>query len=192
MSPIDSLLERLYTDGLSHDAGDHERWNRCLNITPETGQFLDILVREAKPARILELGTSNGYSTIWLARAAKSVGTTIDTVDMLPSKTEAARQNLAEAGLLDVVTLHTATVDEFLASFDDQSADFIFLDSDRGQYVTWWPELLRVLKFGTLVVDNASSHPEEVAELRELIRERRNLDAVVLPIGKGELVVRMR
>ncbi|MEZ5941589.1 MAG: class I SAM-dependent methyltransferase [Planctomycetaceae bacterium] len=192
MSRINLLLERLYTNGLAHDAGDHERWDRCLNITPETGQFLDILVRETKPTRILELGTSNGYSTIWLARAAKSVGATIDTVDMLPSKTEAARKNLAEAGLLEVVTLHTATVNEFLASFADQSVDFIFLDSDRSQYVTWWPDLLRVLNFGTLIVDNASSHPEEVAELRELIRQRGDLDAVVLPIGKGELVVRAR
>ena len=189
---IDDLLERIYAAGQSNDATATDRARMMFNITPSTGRFLDILVGDAAPRRILEIGTSNGYSTIWLARAAGRVGATINTVDSNTEKHRAADRHLREAGLDGLVTLHTADAGVFLSACLPHSYDFVFLDSDRSRYVDWAPALLDVIDFGLLVVDNALSHPQEIAPFRQLIRSHADLDSVVLPIGKGQLVVRRR
>ncbi len=93
---IDHYLERLYADGRLSDASTPERSSKMLNITPSTGMFLDLLVTDSRPKRILELGTSNGYSTIGLARAAARVGAHIDTVESSLQKSQLAAQNLAD------------------------------------------------------------------------------------------------
>lgn len=67
--PLDSLLEELERFGQTHDAATSERPRRMLNITRDTGELLAVLVRATLARRVLEIGTSNGYSTLWLARA---------------------------------------------------------------------------------------------------------------------------
>jgi predicted O-methyltransferase YrrM len=184
------LLDRLHQQGSAHDARQPDRSDKRLNITPETGRFLDLLIGEAQPRRIIEVGTSNGYSTIWIARAARRVGATFESIDIIPQKTAAAVENLAEAGLLEYVLLRTVAGTDYLSACPDQFADFVFLDSDRSQYVQWWPSLRRILKFGTLIVDNAISHADELADFQKLIAQHDGLDSIVLPIGKGQMLVR--
>ncbi len=189
---IDDLLERLYREGTEHDSLAATRQQMRFNITPATGRFLDLLIQECRPQRILELGTSNGYSTIWIARAATKIGSRTESVDVQLHKSEQAKRNLESAGLSDAVTLHTSEGASFLSEAESDSFDFVFLDSDRGSYVDWWPDLMRVISFGILVVDNAVSHPHEMSEFRKQIDAAESLESVVLPIGKGQLVVRKR
>ncbi len=66
-----SLLQELHQLGEEHDPRTVERWQKMLNITPETGELLAILVLSSNAMRVLEIGTSNGYSTLWLADAAR-------------------------------------------------------------------------------------------------------------------------
>ena len=94
---IDALLNRIYAEGQSNDSSESDCSRKMLNITPSTGQFLDLLVTDAVPKRILEIGTSNGYSTIWLGRSAKRIGAKIDTVDCDIEKHVAAGQHIREA-----------------------------------------------------------------------------------------------
>jgi predicted O-methyltransferase YrrM len=82
---IDQLLEQIQRDGVANDAAASQRDRKMLNITATTGQFLDLMVRECRPRRILEIGTSNEYSTIWLARAAAQCNGQVVSIDRSPS-----------------------------------------------------------------------------------------------------------
>ncbi|MBX2818406.1 MAG: class I SAM-dependent methyltransferase [Rhodothermaceae bacterium] len=186
---IDAFLKTLYETGVDHDSVQTDRSSKVLNITPETGAFLALLLQEAKPRSILEIGTSNGYSTIWLARARASFASNVVSVDALAEKTKLAKSNLTKVGLIDSVTLFTMDAGAYLKEADNQSFDFVFLDASRSDYVHWWRDLRRIMDWGILVVDNALSHKDEMHSFVSLIRSQPELDHVVLPIGKGQLIV---
>src|SRR5438552_879221 len=90
-----NLLDELAEHGRQNDARETERERRLLNVTPETGQLLAILVKATRARRVLEVGTSNGYSTIWLAWAARETDGHVDTLERNPNKIAQARANLA-------------------------------------------------------------------------------------------------
>lgn len=186
---IDRYLDRLYVEGRQNDATVSARSEMMLNITPSTGAFLDLLLSESKPKRVLELGTSNGYSTIWLARAARRTGARIDSVDVCDKKSRVADQHLTECEVRDCVSLHVADGGDFLRGCDSEVFDFVFLDSDRKAYVRWVDDLVRVIRFGLLVVDNATSHAAELLDFKRQLTDVFGLSVVVLPIGNGQMIV---
>ncbi|MEL6110455.1 MAG: class I SAM-dependent methyltransferase [Planctomycetota bacterium] len=189
---LDTWLDTLYEKGAENDRQASHHREMMLNITPETGRFLAMLVDGYRPNRILEIGTSNGYSTLWLARAAKTVRASIDTVEFNPAKVRMAVSHFAESGFEKTITVQMRDAGDYLASCEDNHFDFVFLDSDRGRYQDWSDDLLRVLDFGVMVIDNAVSHPEELIQLRERIDSESDLESVTLPIGNGQLVVTSR
>lgn len=189
---IDQLLKEIHRDGVTNDATASQRDRMMLNITAETGQFLDLMVRECRPTRILEIGTSSGYSTIWLARAAAQCSYKVVSVDFQAWKTKHAAKNVQAAGLSEHVDLRTCDADEFLSQCSPGEFDLVFLDADRKRYLQWAPALFRVIRWGTLIVDNATSHPGEIHDLRGYVDRCNELDSIVLPIGKGQFVVRRR
>jgi predicted O-methyltransferase YrrM len=184
-----SLLQELHHFGEAHDPRTVERWQKMLNITPETGELLAILVLSAKAERVLEIGTSNGYSTLWLADAAREISGRVVTVEFAAAKAELARQNFARAGLAAYIQQAVADAGEFLRRQPAASADLLFLDSDRQHYLTWWPAIERVVApGGLLVVDNAVSHPAEMESFIAEVRSAPGWRGVVLPVGNGELL----
>src|SRR3972149_2836006 len=94
-----ALLDELARFGEENDARESERPKRMLNIPPDTGRLLWILVQAARATRILEVGTSNAYSTIWLADAARATGGHVITLERNPDKVKLARANPARARL---------------------------------------------------------------------------------------------
>ena len=150
---------------------------------------MELLLKEARPRRILEIGTSNGYSTIWLARASTAFESSIVSIDSLVDKTKQAEDNLTQVGLIHAVTLITVDAGTYLKEAKDRSFDFVFLDAYRSYYAEWWPDIRRVLDWGILVVDNAVSHEDEIRSFLNRIRSEPDLDQLVLPIGKGQLLV---
>src|SRR5438093_1228317 len=94
-----SLLVELECFGRENDARASHRSEKMLNITPETGELLAILIQAVQARRVLEIGTSNGYSTLWLADAVRTFSGTVITVEVAAAKAELARQNLERAGL---------------------------------------------------------------------------------------------
>ncbi len=187
---IQRLLASLYEEGRGYDASTPDRRERLRNVEPESARLLGVLIRALQPRDLLELGTSNGYSTIWLADAAKAVGARFASVEVDPGRAAQAEQNLQQAGLRDHVELRLQDALQTLANAPDSSWDLIFLDAERPAYTSYWPNLLRTLRQGgLLVVDNAISHEHELTEFRELVeREDRVMDSLV-PIGAGMLLV---
>src|SRR6476661_228898 len=95
--PLDCVLVELEQFGKANDASAAERTRRMLNITRDTGEFLTVLVRATLARRVLEIGTSNGYSTLWLASAARAIGGSVVTIELSEYKIALAAANFARA-----------------------------------------------------------------------------------------------
>ncbi|MGI4936567.1 MAG: O-methyltransferase [Janthinobacterium lividum] len=185
---MSKLLGDLAAFGNTHDSDAANRGTRMLNITPETGDFLAVLVKAMGARRILEVGTSNGYSTLWLAEAAGSAGS-VTTIERSAAKIAMASANFAQAGLATRIEQREGDAGEILRGLADEAYDLLFLDSLRSAYLDWWPDLKRVLrKGGLLVVDNASSHPEEMAGFTAVVRADSDFTTSLVPVGKGEFL----
>jgi predicted O-methyltransferase YrrM len=187
-SPQELLLE-LEQFGLSNDGAIAERPRRMLNITREVGEFLAVLVRAMNAQRVLEIGTSNGYSTLWLALSAKAVNGHVTTVETSDFKFALAERNFARSGLAAYITQVHGDAGALLKGKPESSFDLVFLDSERSEYSGWWPDIKRVLrKGGLLVVDNATSHAAEIAPFAALVCADRDFTICTVPIGKGEFL----
>jgi predicted O-methyltransferase YrrM len=185
-----TFLDELYAHGRAHDEQRDDRLQRLRNVEPETAELLGVLVRSMSATRVLEIGTSNGYSTIWLGDAAEAVGGTVLSIEIEAERTAQATENLAEAGVAEFVELRVQDAAEALRSFADGAFDLIFLDAERPLYPTWWPDLLRTLASpGLLVVDNVISHAGEVEAFRALVDAEPAVTSALVPIGAGTLLV---
>jgi predicted O-methyltransferase YrrM len=187
------FADELYEVSHAHDQ-ELPRLMRFRNVEPPTAELLGVLIRASGARRILELGTSNGYSTIWLADAAEATGGDVVSVDTDPDRTELARENLEGAGLAAVVELRTQDAATALADAGDGEFEFVFLDAERPAYPDYLGDLQRVLApGGTLAVDNVISHADELERFTSLIEASAGLTQTVIAIGAGvRLAVRDR
>ena len=190
---MDGSLEALKTElerfGEENDSATTERSRRMLNITRDTGEFLLVLVRATAARRILEIGTSNGYSTLWLAEAAGVTGGTVTTVEFSEYKIGLASANFARSGLASIIKLIHDDAGRVLHQTEEGAFDFVFLDSERSEYPGWWIRLRRVLRpGGLLVVDNATSHHEQVAPFVALVKADPVFVTCLVPVGNGEFL----
>lgn len=186
---LETLKSELERFGEANDDSTDERSRRMLNITRDTGEFLSVLVRATDARRVLEIGTSNGYSTLWLAEAARATGGVITTVEFSDYKIGLASVNFARSGLASFITLVHDDAGRLLQRSEQSAFDFIFLDSERSEYPGWWPQLRHVLRpGGVLVVDNAISHVEQIAPLVALVMADPLFATSLVPVGNGEFL----
>jgi len=161
---------------------------RLRSVLPEVGEFLLTLALATGARSVVEVGTSGGYSTLWLAMAARRNGGRVTTFDVDPAKVELARRNLAEAGVLDYVDSRLEDGYTGLQRFEAQ-ADLVFIDAEKEDYERLLEPAVRALRpGGTLVADNLTSHEEELAGFRDKALGDPRLSGLVVPVGRGELV----
>ena len=165
------------------------RLQRLRQIPPETGKFLALLAAGAPPGELLEIGTSAGYSTLWLATACEKMGRTITTFELLPEKARLARHTFEAAGLAGTVKLVEGDARLFLPQYDRIA--FCFLDAEKEVYADCYEAVLpNLVPGGWLVADNAINHRETLQPLLDRALADARVDALIVPIGKGELVCR--
>ena len=183
---LTALLDELARFGSENDARETERPRRMLNITPDTGRLLWIMIRTTGASRILEVGTSNAFSTIWLADAARETAGRVTTLEMNPDKITLARKNLARAGLADRVEIVPGPAANTLRDVPGPF-DFIFLDADRPNYLTYLELVVpKLVAGGLLVADNVVSHASELQDYLARVKSHPALFSVTVPIGNGE------
>ena len=183
-------INNLYQQFKEHDATQTDRLYRYRNIEPESAEFLSILIRTQQSKRILEIGTSTGYSTLWLANAAQSTGGQIITVEIDAERTELAQQNAVEFSLDQQIEFLISDAQIYLASIKEKF-DFILLDAERDAYCEYWNYLPQILKEkgGILIVDNVVSHAKEVEEFIHLVKLDPRFMTTTLSIGAGLFLI---
>lgn len=151
--------------------------------------FLALLLASAPAGNIIEVGTSAGYSTLWLALAAQETDRRVTTFEVLPEKVELARETFRLAGVEHIVELVADDARKHIEIFDEIA--FCFLDAEKEVYGEIYELVIpRLVKGGLLVADNAINHREALQTMLERALNDERVDALILPIGKGELVCR--
>jgi predicted O-methyltransferase YrrM len=181
---IDQLLEELYAFG--------RREGGMWNVGPEGGALLAWFTRLLAAQRVLEIGTSNAVSTIWIARALAETGGDLITLEVDPRKVEMARENLERAGLYDAVTLVEGPALVSLEAIGGPF-DLVFIDADKPKYPDYLIAVRDKLRPGSIVVaDNVSEDNSASAPYRELVATDAGLDSIGLSIAGGFWVSRVR
>jgi len=182
---IRRFLKQLEEHGQAHDAQESEHSRKLLNLEPDTAEIVSILACSSRAKHVLEIGTSNGYSTIWLAASVGPAGGRIVSIERRREKQAMARDNLQQAGLLQYVDLQLGDATEIVKGLPGPF-DFVFFDADR----TTAPEQLTLLlpkltPPALILADNVTSHPAEIAAYLAMVKSLKQLQHVVLPVGKG-------
>jgi predicted O-methyltransferase YrrM len=183
---VEQLLAELEALGRENDERVSERRYKMLNLARPTAELIWLLLQSTRRRRVLEIGTSNGYSAIWLAEALRHTpDARLVSIDRFPEKLAQARQNLDRAGLLGTVELIEGDATEVVRSLPPHF-DCIFFDADRLSAPAQLEILLPKLSADALLLaDNVLSHPEEIAAYRAMVERLPGFIWTVAPVGKG-------
>lgn len=189
-SPFLQRLNELYQSFIKFDATQCDRIKRYRNIEPESALFLAMQIRIQQSKRILEIGTSTGYSTLWLADAAQVTGGRITTLEIEEYRTEQAKGYAKELQVDDVIDFWIGDAQQFLAN-ESEKYDFILLDAERKAYLNYWVYLQKMIseQGGVLIVDNVISHAAEVKGFIAEVKKDERFMTTTLSIGAGLFVV---
>jgi predicted O-methyltransferase YrrM len=181
------VLEKVEAFGHSNDAQETDRARRMLNLERNTAELIQILVFSSGRKRVLEIGTSNGYSAIWLGSVLRMIhgAQPLVTIERDAGKVPQARLNIASAGLSETITVHQGSATEIIATLPGPF-DCVFFDADRISA----PEQLRLLlpkleRDVLLLADNIISHPDEVAGYLAEFKHLPEFVTTTATVGKG-------
>jgi predicted O-methyltransferase YrrM len=182
------VMERLQERNARDRVDGTPQSQRLRAITPDVGQFLLTLALAIGARRIVEVGTSAGYSTLWLALAARRTGGRVTTFEIDPAKVTLAATTFSEAGVSDLVDLRAEDAVVGLGTFGG-TADLVFIDAEKQDYERYLDLTVVALRpGGLLIADNLTSHASDLAGFRTRALADERLSSVVVPIGNGELV----
>ncbi len=182
---LQTLLGKLEAEGQRHDQGEPEHARRMLNLERATAEVLALWMRSSHRRHVLEIGTSNGYSTLWLAWAVQPAGGRITSIDRSADKHALADANLRQAGLRDLVELEHGDGAEVIARLEGPF-DAVFFDADRYSAPAQLESLMPKLAPDVLLfADNVLSHPQEIAGYLAAVRALPDFEHTIIPVGKG-------
>ena len=162
---------------------------RLRQIPPETGKFIALLATVAPEGDYLEIGTSAGYSALWLALACKELKRKLVTFEVLEEKVKLAQETFKVAEVEDLIQLIPGDAREYLHNYKNVS--FCFLDAEKAVYLDCYEKLVpNMVKGGLLVADNVISYKNVLKTMVERSLNDERVDALVVPIGSGELLCR--
>jgi caffeoyl-CoA O-methyltransferase len=184
MRELEVRDERDRDDGTPH-------LERLRQITPETGRFIALWAASAPAGEMVEIGTSAGYSALWLAQACRLRGGRLTTFEILPEKARLARETFERTGVDDVVRLVEGDFLDHVDEFRDIA--FCFLDAEKDVYEPCYDAVVpKMVPGAILIADNATSHREDLQSMLDRVLADDRVDAMIATVGKGELVCRRR
>jgi predicted O-methyltransferase YrrM len=179
-------LERL---DARHRQQNIEHFRRLRQIPPATGKFLALIAAGAPDGRYLEIGTSAGYSTLWLSLACREVGRRITTFEVSGEKVSLAGETFREAGVEDIVDLVEGDARELLGRY--KNVAFCFLDAEKKYYDDLYQAVIpNMVPGGILIADNVITHQEVLKRMVAKALKDQRVDSMIVPIGSGLLMCR--
>jgi predicted O-methyltransferase YrrM len=166
-----------------------------LSVGPATGRLINLLAKEAKAQTILEVGSSYGYSTVWLAEAARETGGKVISLELHSAKQEHARASIRDAGLGAFVDFRLGDARDSLSKLD-QSVDFVLLDLWKDLYISCFDLFYPKLRPGALIAADNMIFPESARDhaeaYRKHVRTKPDIESVLLTVGSGIELSRYR
>ena len=168
-----------------------------LAITADTGIFFSVLLKAIKARRILEVGTSAGFSTLWFADAmGKNHSTRIITIEMNPQKVERALKNFKEAGVDKIIEIKQGIALDLLRKLKGKF-DFVFLDADKENIIRYFDIVLPMVRIGGIIAADNMLYPDHfrpaMRKYARHVHTRPNVQSVTVPIGMGEeITIKLR
>jgi predicted O-methyltransferase YrrM len=182
MRRLEAIDSRDRVDGTPRD-------KRLRQIPHETGRFLAIMAAMAPRGNFIEIGTSAGYSGLHIGLACRQLGAKLTTIEISEDRARLAEETFRLSGMDDTVELRIGDARELLV--DMTGISFCFLDAEKEVYSDCYDLIVpRMVQGGILVADNVISHADVLQPLVDRAMEDTRVDAVVVPIGKGELICR--
>ena len=188
-----SNYEEKNFDKIPHD-------ERMLAITKDTGIFYNTILRMQKPKRILEIGTSTGYSSLWFADAVLGLKTEILTIEQSKKKIEVATRNFKSAGVSKIIQIKQGNakdilnqmLKEFRKNKSRKYFDFIFIDADKEEYRFYFDASLKLLKKGGIIAADNIIYPERfqmyIKKYMDYVYTKKNIQTSIIPIGNGQQI----
>jgi predicted O-methyltransferase YrrM len=182
-SELAALLDRLYADDAAQRAAGLPSSRRTRNVERETGEWLRLVALATGARAILEIGSSNGVSTLWFASAARETGGRVTGTELLPERAAAANANLAAAGLGEFGRVIAGEARDTLATLPGPF-DLVFIDAEKDDYVGHFDAVVgKVRPDGLILADNVISH--DLSAYQAMLRSRPGIETVTVPIGRG-------
>lgn len=183
-----SELEKSEKIQVNHD-------ERMLAISNETGEFFNILLKSMNAKKILEVGMSVGFSTLWFADAMLTNNGKIVTIEENQDKIARAKKNFEEAGVNTQIEILAGDALQILhklvaSESEEQQFDFVFLDADKENNIEYFDLVLPLVRVGGIIATDNILYPEkfrpEMKEFTEYIKSKPNVQTMTLDLGNGE------
>ncbi|RMG22631.1 MAG: hypothetical protein D6732_25595 [Methanobacteriota archaeon] len=179
---ISEILDMLEQEDDRQRSEGFDPSKRNNSIPRDVGEFTSVLIRLVKPKTILEIGTSVGYSTIWLGVSAASYGGRVISYEKDAERAQIAKENIAKAGLDGVVEIRN----EDALEAELPSCDFVFLDAERDDYVDHFDHFFPKLnQGGGILANNTLGYFEQLRKYIEKVRDHPECNSVLVAIGHG-------
>ncbi len=179
---MDAILEEILSE-LEKTQDDF--WN----VSRQTGNFINMLIKVMGAKKVLELGTSNGYSGLWIAEALKQTGGHLTTVEFWEKRQCLAREYFEKCSFSDIATFKIGSAYDVVKNEIHDEFDLVFIDANKQEYIRFFEAVHPLLKKGGIILaDNITSHAEKVKPFVEAISNHPEYQAQILDLPDGLLM----
>jgi len=201
---IFQVLEKLETQSIKEKTRQVRvaRNKRMLAITRETGEFFNLILRTKNAKKALEIGTSVGYSTLWLAEALSRNSGKIITIEENQEKIKLAEKNFKDSRVSSMIKIQHGKALEVLKAMNKKKTftnffDFVLIDADKENSLSYFQLVLPLVKVGGIIATDNMLYPKkfrkDMAEYSKKVRKDKRVRSVLVPIGNGEeITIKMR
>jgi len=164
-------------------------FERLRQIPSGTGRFLALIAATAPDGEFIEIGTSGGYSALWISLACRALGRELTTFEIAEAKVALATETFRKAGVDDIVSVVSGDAREHLGGRSDVA--FCFLDAEKNLYEECYEAVVaNMVSGGLLVADNVISHAGDLSGFLDRAESDERMDTMVAPVGEGVLLAR--
>jgi predicted O-methyltransferase YrrM len=168
---------------------DFAKKNRRWNVPPEHGRYLWLMTELVGAKRVLEVGTSNGYSSIWMCRGLRTNGGKLVTIEIDEGRANEARANFKKAGVDDLITLHRGDANKVIPTLSG-SFDMVFIDANKDGYKAYFEMTYPMVKPGGLILaHNAITLADQMEDFLERVQTHPGLITNIVQIGQDGFAV---